>query len=47
MEKQECKEAYENHNLIMCNEKCNNCQYLYECRYMIAEIDDILGGDSV
>ena len=44
MEKTECTEQYEKRNLIMSDEKCKECPYLYECRYMIAEMDDIVYG---
>ena len=45
MEKRECKEQYEKCELIMSDEKCNGCPFLYECRYMIAEMNDIVYGD--
>ena len=44
MEKQECAEQYENRTLIMSDEKCNECPYLYECRYMSAEMADVMYG---
>ena len=45
MEKQECKEQYEKRELIMSDEKWNECPLLYECRYMIAEMNEIVYGD--
>lgn len=45
MEKPECTEHYEKRNLIMSDETCKECPYLYECRYMIAEMNDIVYGE--
>lgn len=44
MEKQECISDYENNNLVMSDEKCNECPYLYECRFMFQEMTDVMYG---
>lgn len=44
MEKLECISDYEKRNLIMSNDKCNDCPYLYECRFVEAEIADVIFG---
>lgn len=44
MEKSECVSDYEKRNLVMTDDKCNNCQYLYECRFMVAEMEDVTFG---
>lgn len=44
MEKPECIIDYQNHELLMSDEKCKECPYLYECRFMIAEMTDITEG---
>lgn len=42
MEKLECVSDYEKQNLVMSEEKCNDCPYLYECRFMAAEMTDVV-----
>jgi len=44
MEKPECVSDYEKQNLVMSEEKCNDCPYLYECRFMAAEMEDVTYG---
>lgn len=44
MEKQECVSDYENRNLVMSDDKCSDCPYLYECRFMAAEMADVMFG---
>lgn len=44
MEKPECVSDYEKRNLVMPEEKCNDCPYLYECRFMEAEMEDVTYG---
>lgn len=44
MEKPECVSEYEKEGIIMSEEKCKDCQYLYECRFMAAEMEDVVSG---
>lgn len=32
-EKKQCFDEYENRTLIMSDEKCGDCEHLYECRF--------------
>ena len=41
----ECKKDAENGSLIMSDTKCKSCEYLYECPYMVAEMEDIIEGN--
>lgn len=43
MEKTECVSDYEKRHLVM-DDKCNDCPYLYECRFMAAEMEDVTFG---
>ena len=44
MEKPECKVDFDNHNLLMSDEKCGDCPYKYECRYMAMAMDEVVYG---
>ncbi len=44
MEKEECKKEYENHGLVMSEEKCNKCPYLYECCFMFEVMQEVVYG---
>lgn len=44
MEKPECVLDYEKRNLTMSDDKCNDCPYLYECKFMAAEMEDVMFG---
>lgn len=37
MEKPECVLDYKNGNLAMSDDKCNDCPYLYGCKFMAAK----------
>ena len=43
--KDECKKEAEDKRLVMSDEKCKSCEYLYECPYMVAEMNDIVEGN--
>jgi hypothetical protein len=42
MEKPECKKEYENNNLLLTKEKCDDCPYKYNCIYMIMSYADVM-----
>lgn len=44
MVKPECKTDFENRQLILSDEKCDNCEYEYECPYYLAELTDVTYG---
>ena len=44
MQKEECNKDYDNYNLKMSDEKCKDCEYLYECKYMMDEMNDVVYG---
>lgn len=44
MEKEECKKESENHWLVMSDEKCKKCPYLYECRFMFEAMQEVVYG---
>ena len=46
MEKPDCTQEAENYNLVMNDEKCKCCQYLYECKYMTMEMYSVMCGDD-
>ena len=45
MEKTECTKDYQNRELVMSDEKCKECQYLYECRFMFQEMNAVIYGE--
>ena len=44
MEKPECVQDFEEKRLVMSDEKCDGCPYVYECRFMMAEMNDVTYG---
>lgn len=46
MEKPECVSDYEKHDLNMSDQKCEKCPYLYECRFMLMAMNDVVYGDD-
>jgi hypothetical protein len=44
MEKEECKKESEIHGLVMSDEKCKKCPYLYECRFMFEAMQEVVYG---
>lgn len=46
MNKPECDKRYNKHKRVVSDENCNDCSFLYECRYVQALIDKIVYGDK-
>ena len=43
--KEECKELAETHALIMNDARCRDCEYYYQCPYMMDEMNAVVYGD--
>ena len=43
--KDECNKEFAEGKLIMSDEKCKQCEYLYLCPYMLRAMDEIVNGD--
>ena len=46
MEKQECRNDYEEKKLVMSESKCSSCPFRYECKFMNIAMDEVLCGDE-
>lgn len=44
MEREECKRDYEEKKLDMSIDKCDRCQFKYQCRFMIMAYDEVVEG---
>lgn len=42
--KDECDKEFSDQKLIMSDEKCNKCEYLYLCPYMAQAMDEVVYG---
>lgn len=45
-EKKQCFDDYENGTLIMSDEKCEDCEHRYECRFMQKAMDEVTYGSD-
>ena len=45
-EKKQCFDDYENRSLIMSDEKCEDCEHRYECRFMQKAFDEVTYGSD-
>ena len=45
-EKKQCFDDYENRSLIMSDEKCEDCEHRYECRFMQKAMDEVTYGSD-
>ena len=45
-EKKQCFDDYENGSLIMSDEKCGNCEHIYECRFMHTAMNEVVYGSD-
>lgn len=46
IEKEQCYKDYENHKLVMSDEKCGECEFLYTCRFMKSVMDEVVYGSD-
>ena len=44
IEKEECYKDWENHELVISDEKCGNCEFKYLCRFMKQSMDEVVYG---
>lgn len=44
-EKKQCFDDYENRLLIM-DDKCDDCEHKYECRFLKAAMDEVVYGSD-
>ena len=44
-EKPECIEDYERKQLVMSDNKCEQCECYYTCRFMMMEMEAVINGD--
>ena len=45
-EKKQCLDDYENRSLIMSDDKCEDCEHKYECRFMQRAMDEVVYGSD-
>ena len=43
--KDECDKAFSERILVLSDEKCKQCEYLYLCPYMSQVMDEVVNGD--
>ncbi len=43
--KDECDREFSNQELILSDEKCKQCEYLYLCPYMSQAMAEVVNGD--
>ena len=44
--KDECDKDFAEKNLILSDEKCDNCEYYGLCPYIARALDDVTNGDD-
>lgn len=45
-EKKQCFDDYENGSLVMSDDKCEDCEHKYECRFMHRAMDEVVYGSD-
>lgn len=43
--KDECDKEFTEKELVLSDEKCGSCPYLYLCPYIAREMDDVVNGN--
>lgn len=44
MEKIQCQKDFENQKLVMSEDKCDSCEYKYECKFMQMAMSEVVEG---
>ena len=45
-EKKQCLDEYENGGIVMSDDKCEDCEHKYECRFMQKAMDEVVYGSD-